>query len=119
MPDPIIFPANPADNDTFVQPYGWTNQYDAESEHIKIVGSRGIEGPPGPQGPVGDKGATGDQTVGDKGATGDQLTTGDRGEKGPDGYGGVMAAFEVTSLPNTPTRGSIYLTSNNTIAIGI
>ena len=50
MPDPIIFPANPADNDTFVHPYGWTYQYDAESESWGLVGSRGIEGPPGPQG---------------------------------------------------------------------
>ena len=120
MADPIIFPANPTDNDTFVHPYGWTYQYDAESESWGLVGSRGIEGPPGPQGPVGDKGATGDQgPVGDKGVTGNKGPTGDRGEKGPDGYGGVMAAFEVSSLPNTPTRGSIYLTSNNTIAIGI
>lgn len=117
---PIDFPANPGDNDVFMHPGGWQYQYDAETSSWALVGSRGVEGPPGPQGPEGNKGPTGDKGVeGDKGPTGDKGATGNRGEKGPDGYGGVMAAQEVTSLPSTPTRGSIYLTSNNIIAVGV
>lgn len=117
---PIDFPANPGDNDVFEHPGGWQYQYDADTSSWALVGSRGVEGPPGPQGQQGDKGEIGDQGPdGNKGPTGDKGPTGSRGEKGPDGYGGVMAAFEVTSLPNTPTRGSIYLTSNNIIAIGV
>jgi len=120
MSEPIQFPANPTDNDVFMHPGGWQYQYDAASESWGLVGSRGVEGPPGPQGPVGNQGPVGEQgPPGDKGETGNKGATGNRGEQGPDGYGGVMAAFEVTSLPTTPTRGSIYLTSNNTIAIGI
>lgn len=114
---PINFPANPGDNDVFEHPGGWQYQYDAETTSWALVGSRGVEGPPGPQGPVGSNGPQGPE--GNQGPVGERGQQGVRGEKGPDGYGGVMAALEVTNLPSTPTRGSIYLTSNNTIAVGI
>ena len=117
---PIDFPANPEDNDVFLHPGGWQYQYDAESTSWALVGSRGVEGPPGPQGPEGDTGPTGDKgSVGDQGPIGDQGPRGDRGEKGPDGLGSVNAATQVDSLPETGTRGSIYLTTNNIIAIGL
>lgn len=114
---PIDFPANPSDNDVFMHPGGWQYQYDAETTSWALVGSRGVEGPPGPPGPEGPDGPQGPD--GNQGPIGDQGPRGNRGEQGEDGLGSVNAATQVDSLPETGTRGSIYLTTNNIIAIGL
>ena len=112
MADPIKFPVDPQDGDTFEHPtYACTYRYNGEGESWELVGSRGVagpQGPPGVQGPEGDKGP-----VGDQGPIGDQGSKGERGDPGPSGD-----VQMVGSIPDQPARGTIYLTTNNTLAIG-
>ena len=114
---PIDFPADPDDTDVFMHPSGWQYQYSSDTNSWALVGSRGVEGPPGPAGPEGPDGPQGPD--GDQGPIGEQGPRGNRGEVGEDGIGAVTQVTQVESLPETGTRGSIYLTANNVIAIGL
>ena len=115
--DGIVFPESPSDNDTFLHPGGWQYQYSSDTNSWALVGSRGVEGPPGPTGPEGPDGPQGPN--GDQGPVGEQGPRGNRGEKGEDGEGSVTQVTQIESLPERGTRGSIYLTDNNVIAIGL
>ena len=85
------FPKSPGNGQTHVPVKGgWTYTWDGTANAWRCY-ARGYQGPPGVQGPVGEQGPRGD----------------------------VASVVECATPPTIATRGVFYLTSANTLLIGI